>query len=455
MQLKSLSWIIKGVLCVVVLMIGWMIAGGLIAQRKPPPQAQLNERAVRVQVQTARFEDVPVMITGFGEVRTRDISRVAPGIGGQVVAVHPRLEVGEIIRAGEVLFKIDPRDYQARLDEAQSAVLQLDTNIKRIRKQHSIDKNRLKTFERSRDLAKEDFERSRRLLANDSIESQSVVDAREMTYNNAEDQYALLAQSIDLFALRLLEAESNLASANATKRRAEADMDRTVVETDVDLRVKEVSLELHQYLSPADVVLTLADDSVLEIAVPINSREARKWLRFNKNTGSDTRAWFNDLTRVPVKVAWTEAPDEHIWKGTVHRVERFNEKTRTLTVIVRVEGSDAVSPKAGNMPLVEGMFCRMEIPGETATRVVKLPTEAVAFDREATGYQTVYVVNRHEETGEVRLKSKAVKESHIAGDFIYISEGLEAGDLVITTRLINPLENILLELEEPVTVESD
>lgn len=453
MHQKNLSWILKALLCVAVLAVGWKITTFLIAQRKPPPQAELHERAVRVQVQTARFEDVPVTITGFGEVRARDVMKIAPGIAGQVVAIHPRLETGEIILAGEIMFKIDPRDYQARLDEAKAAVQQLDANTKRLKKQHAIDKDRLKTYDRSRELAKADFERVRKLSARDSIESQSVVDTREMAYNTAEDQYAQLAQSIDLFPLRLLEAESNLASANATLGKAEADMERTVVTARIDVRVKDTSIELYQYLSPTDVVVTLADDSVLEISVPINSREARKWLRFDQNTSSSTRAWFNALVRVPVEVAWTEAPDEHIWHGTVHRVERFDEQTRTLTAIVRVEGADAVSPKRGNMPLVEGMFCRVKIPGETATRVVKLPAEAVAFDREATGYQTVYVAMRNEETGEVRLKSKPVKESHVAGEYIYISEGLEEGDLVVTTRLINPLENTLLELEEPVTVE--
>ena len=84
-----------------------------------------------------------------------------------------------------------------------------------------------------------------------------------------------------------------------------------------------------------------------------------------------------------------------------------------------------------------------------------MPAEAVSFDREASGYRTVYVAVKDPETVELRLKSKPVKESHIEGEFVYLAEGLDEGDLVITTRLINPLENTLLDVEDPLPQETD
>ena len=79
----------------------------------------------------------------------------------------------------------------------------------------------------------------------------------------------------------------------------------------------------------------------------------------------------------------------------------------------------------------------------------------MSFDREASGYRTVYIAVKDPETGEHRLKSRPVKESHISGEFVYLSDGLAEGELVITTRLINPFENILLEIEEPLPEETD
>ncbi len=455
MHLLKLAWLNKLIACVAIIVVGVMITALLISQRKPPAHAPIEERPLRVQVKSVRFEEARVDITGYGEVRARDVANVSAGIAGKVVAIHPRLEVGEIIRAGEVLFKIDPRDYQARVDEIHASTIQLKSAVERLEKQYAIESDRLETFERSQDLAKTDLERWRRLFAKDNIESQSLVDAKEVAYNTAKDQFAQHALTLDLFPLRILEAESNLRAAEATLDKAEADLERTVVSASMDVRVKTVSLELHQYVSPSDVLMSLADDSVLDITVPINSREARRWLRFDEKISPDERAWFNELTRVPVEIAWTEAVDEHRWRGTLHRVERFDQQTRTLAVVVRVTGADAVSPNAGNLPLVEGMFCRIVIPGRTAERVVKLPAEAVSFDREASGYRTVYVAVKDPETVELRLKSKPVKESHIAGEFVYLSAGLDEGDLVITTRLINPLENTLLDVEDPLPRETD
>ncbi len=455
MQIRSSSWFIKLIACVAIIAFGGALTAFFISQRKPPAHATIEERALRVKVKAVRFEEARVDITGYGEVRTRDVAEVSPGIAGRVVEVHPRLEVGELIRAGEVLFKIDRIDYQARVDEFQATALQLKSNVERLKKQYAMDTERLETFERSRDLAKADFERAFRLYSRDNIESQSLVDAKEIAYNTAKDQYALFAQSLELFPLRILEGEGNLGATRAKLDKAEADLERTVVVAPVDVRVKTVNLEKYQYLTPSSVVMTLADDSVLEITVPINGSEARKWLRFDEKKSLDERAWFNELTRVPVEIAWTEAQNEHKWRGLLHRVARFDQQTRTLAVVVRVESADAVSPKAGNLPLVEGMFCRIQIPGRTVERVVKLPAEAVSFDREASGYRTVYTAVKDPETGEVRLKSKAVKESHIAGEYVYVAQGLEEGDLVITTRLINPLENVLLELEDALPMEAD
>ena len=78
----------------------------------------------------------------------------------------------------------------------------------------------------------------------------------------------------------------------------------------------------------------------------------------------------------------------------------------------------------------------------------------MSFDREASGYRTVYLAVKNPETGEMRLKSRPVKESHVAGEYVYIAEGLKPGDIVITTRLITPLENILLEIEDPLPLET-
>jgi len=443
-------------LIVCVLTLGALAAFALRAQKEPPVQAVVEERALRVEVQPARPADVTVTIVGYGEAEARDEVTIAPEISGRIVEVHPRLEAGEIIPQGEVLFAIDPRDYRARLDEAEATVAQLASAVERLQRQYAIDRQRLETFQRNVDLAKADLDRARDLYARDQIESKSFVEQREIEYNNAVDALDQLNQTLNLYPLQIEEARSTLAAAKASLDQRRADLERTVVSAPFAARIQEVDIEEGEYVTPGTEVLTISDDSVLDITVSLNSREARKWLRFNDDpAGAGEGAWFNTLEPVTATIAWTEALEENRWHGKVARVERFDEETRTLRVVVAIDGKDARNPASGRMPLVEGMFCQVEIPGRIAQNVIGVPAEAVGFDRDASGYRTVYIARKDRETGQYRLASREVRESHIAGNLVYIREGIEAGDLVVTTRLINPLENTLLEIEEPLPVETD
>jgi hypothetical protein len=81
------------------------------------------------------------------------------------------------------------------------------------------------------------------------------------------------------------------------------------------------------------------------------------------------------------------------------------------------------------------MFCAVEIPGRTMRQVFRLPRQAVSFENK------VYLAN-----AEDRLKTVDVTVERIEGEFAFVGQGLNPGDVVITTRLIDPLENVLLDI---------
>jgi hypothetical protein len=203
-----------------------------------------------------------------------------------------------------------------------------------------------------------------------------------------------------------------------------------------------VAVEKDQYVNPGAVAVTLADDSELEIQVPIDSRDARRWLRFRNTSETATNAgsaWFDNLEPVVCAIHWTEQSDDIPWRGQLDRVVEFDPQTRTLTVAVRIDAPAAVPPVSGGLPLVEGMFCRVDIPGRTLARAVRLPRWAVSYEG------TAYVVQ------DGRLRTTRVMVNHTEGDFSFVTDGITAGQIVITTRLIDPLENSLVAyLDEPV-----
>ena len=111
---------------------------------------------------------------------------------------------------------------------------------------------------------------------------------------------------------------------------------------------------------------------------------------------SARNAWFSAVAPVQCDVAWTEARENQTWSGLLDRVAAFDEDSRTITVVVRVDGLDPANRSAG-LPLVEGMYCHVSIPGITLENVFAIPDSAITVDG------SVYCVH------EGRLETRPVR----------------------------------------------
>lgn len=426
---------IRIVLCAVVLTFG---AAGMIAlsgMKTQPKEEPNRERALRVEAVPAAFEDVQVFITGHGELKALDVVPISAEVSGKIIEKHPRLTAGEIIPAGEVLFKIDPSDYMAAYEQAKAEVRKNEQFLLRLEKQRDLEQKRLGLYQRNLELAKAEYERLRKLYDEDRVGTRSGVDTAEREANAVYDQAYQLAQSLDLYPIKVKEAQSEMASARARMDAAKNRMERCETRAPIAGRVRESTVEVGQYAAPGQTLVVLADDSVLEIHVPLDSRDASQWLRFESIIPpSGKTAWFRDIEPVACKIHWTEDLEGRAWEGRVHNVVKFDQQTRTVTIAVRVEPEKDLSLRAGKLPLVEGMFCAVKIPGRTMQDVVRIPRSAVSPD------QTAYLIVNN------RLKSTPVKVIRVEGDQAFISGAINPGDLIITTRLINPLENSLVEV---------
>ncbi|RLB99189.1 MAG: hypothetical protein DRH76_00535 [Deltaproteobacteria bacterium] len=419
--------------CFVILLVGGLGMAALTRMKEKPPERRQVERAIKVELTRAVLEDYPVVITGFGEARAKDIVMIASQVGGTVVKRHPNLEAGGLIGAGEVLFAIDKVDYEAAYEGAAATVRKLEQTVARLEKQLEIDKKRLVTLQRNRDLAQAEYERVQKLFTEYNVGTRSRVDQAEQAANSAADMAAQMGLAVELYPIQIEEAKNGLDAARASAKKAKADLERTVVRAPFDARVVSTSLEKGQIASPGMTVITLADDSELEIIIPIDSRDARDWLRFENDKAEHQTAWFARPVPVACAIHWTEDKQNHAWEGTLDRVVAFNEKTRTVRVAVRIPGAKAFSTDTDRLPLVHGMFCKVAIPGRAMKNVVRLPRRAVTFEN------TVYIASNS------RLKTVNVEVARIQGDDVFISKGIEPGTQVVTTRLVDPLENSLLE----------
>jgi len=429
----AVVWTLAACAVILVASLGGMMA--LATLKRPPAEAKVSETPLPVEVLEVAARDVPVVLTEQGQVRALNVVPVAPEVAGVIVEVHPNLEVGAVIPKGEALFLIDPRTYEAAVDEAEAGTAQLESSVSMLRISMANDTARLDTIKRSRDLTKAEFERKTRLFEQDQVGSLSLVEATEQAYNQAKDLVDQLERQLAVYPIQIREAESALASMMARRDTARINLERTRVPAPFNARVKQQAVEAGQYVAPGVPVATLADDSILEISVPMDSRDAQRWLRFNGNRAVDGSAWFADVEPVTCRIRWTEDLDgDHVWEGTLDRVEMFDAQSRKVYVAVRVAGENALSKDADRLPLVDGMFCSVEIPGRILEGVYELPEWAVSYE------ETVYRVE------DGRLRTVPVQVALERGESKYVSSGLEPGDLVVTTRLVNPLEGSLLDI---------
>ena len=261
----------------------------LSAMKKPPAEAKRTEQVLQVEGTIVKTEDVRVILTGYGEIKTLNTVSISPEISGRVVDVHPRLESGEIIPRGATLFKIDSRIYAATLQEANASLQQLKNTVLRLEKQFAIDRERQKTIERNRDLAHLEFKRIQQLYEINNVGTRSGVDRAEQSYNAAVDQADQMSRALALYPFQIQEAKSGIEAAKARFAIAEVNLLRCRVTSPFTGRIKNAAIEIGQYVTPGQPLVTLADDTLLEIQVSLDARDARQWLLFDQHTVQKTR----------------------------------------------------------------------------------------------------------------------------------------------------------------------
>ena len=75
-----------------------------------------------VTVATAAAEDVPIYIDAVGKVVAREVVSIQPQVSGRITKLH--FTDGADVKTGELLVTIDPRPYQAQLNQSEANLAQ-------------------------------------------------------------------------------------------------------------------------------------------------------------------------------------------------------------------------------------------------------------------------------------------------------------------------------------------
>lgn len=143
-----------------------------------PPVARAEEPAVPASVATVALNPYPVLLTGLGTVQAFNSVTVRSRVDGEITKIA--FKEGDTVKPGDLLVQIDPRPYQAAVDQATAKKAQDEATLTNAK----LDLQRYST------LAKQEFASRQQLDTQQATVGQNtaLVQADQAALENAQTQ---------------------------------------------------------------------------------------------------------------------------------------------------------------------------------------------------------------------------------------------------------------------------
>ncbi len=348
------------------------------------PEKQSTARpapVITLPVQALRTQTLPIPIRSQGTVQPHTRTELINQVPGEIISVSETFVAGGLFKKGELLLRIDPRNYHTQLKEAES--------------QLAAAKSRLAQEEGQARVAYQDWLRRTRAAG-----------LRE------EDAAATeLAQRKP----QLAEARAQLAAAEARLEQAQHDVERTYIRAPYDGMVQEKQAALAQYVEKGRPLGVIFAVDRAELRLPIKEHDLAFLELHNRRQATAAVP-----AGAPVQITALLGHQNFQRSGRLVRTEGvLNERTRVLYVVVAIE-----DPYQLRLPLRErdkilrmGTFVRARIDGRPFT-VSILPQKLIQADNK------LWFID------EGRIRTTAVQVLTLDGENMYLRHSLPEGTLV-------------------------
>ena len=343
----------------------------------PPPTVSVVQPVEREVVEWDEYT---------GRLESPETVEIRARVSGYLDKVH--FKEGKEVKKGDVLITIDRRPYQAELDRA-------DADHQRAESQA--------------ELAKNDAERAKRLIATKAI-SEEDYDTKTRTYASA------------LATVR---------SARAALDSARLNLEFTEIRAPIDGRIGRALVTEGNLVSGglggagATMLTTIVSQDPLHCYVDVDERSILKYLQLRRE---GKRVSARDA-EIPVEVALADET------GFPHKgyVDFVDNKVDPATGTVRCRGVIANSDHS----LGPGFFARLRVPGSGRYPALLLPDRALGSDQ---SQKFVYVVN-----AEKKVEFRPVKIGPIIDGLRVVTGGVKPGEQVIVEGLIRVRPGIVVD----------
>lgn len=374
-----------------------------------------SSASVSVNIEEAKIEDIKSSILASGTLIYKEQIELRSEVIGQVSEML--VEEGNSVTKDQVLMRLDPRTFNADVEQ-QRAYVRLQTIA--IERQKQELKNISSKWSRNKNLYQ------REMIGQDAFEL-------------VDNQYALA--KIDLRS-----RQESLTQAQASLDKALERLEKTVfrspitgIATSVDIKLGETAISGTTNIAGSNLI-TVADPASILVEVLVDEADIAN-IKIDQNADVFAVAYPDQALKGKVQSIATSAKRSSYRQGL------------SFTVKILLD-------TASDIDIRPGMSCRAEIFTEIKGDTIAVPIEAVVFEdieQEASNTETdqdnssvsISVTSATEVTSHVFViidgkSAKREVELGISNDRLQeIISGLEVGDKVITgpARVLSKLED--------------
>lgn len=331
--------LITGRFPLLILVIGSGIFALLLWLGESPPKTETVYQGPLVNVVHIPQQTTSVVVDGQGTVRPGAQIDVVPQVMGIVAWKSKHLEPGGYFKKGDILFRIEQKDYQLALKQTEARVAQA--------------KYQLDLIQQESELARQEWEQLQK------------TNTLKTTTPNAL-----------VFQLPQLRAtQAALDAAQAQMEEAQLHLQRTEVRAPFDGRVGNIFIDVGQFVSPGKSVGQFYSIESAEIMVPVPTEDLAWFdLGILKN--------YKESAFPEATVIGNFAGKEHVWQGHFTRTEAtLDAQSRLAHLIVEVPDPYRINDPE-HQPLMAGLYVTVHIQGKTLSGVRRLPRVALRENNE-------------------------------------------------------------------------
>lgn len=318
-------------------------------------------------------------VVAHGAVQPLIEGELRAEVDGEISWISPKLAPGSFFEADEPLVRIDPTDYEHELEAARADRDRATSALSRARREH---------------------ERQQNLLSRSAASPARADEARD-----------------DFRA-----ADAALRQARVRIAQAERDLGRTEIRAPYAGRTRDKHFDLGQFVRRGDDLAELYGIEVAEVPLPVADRELA-FLDLPHPFRDVGRDEVHEGALVHLRAEFAGVRNE--WTGhLVRTAAEIDPKSRTITLVARVEDPYGQTAGGPEIPLPFGLFVEAEIEGRQLEDAVLLPTTALRDGGR------VYVID-----GDDRLRFRDVDVLRNRRDEVVIGAGLRAGERVAITPI--------------------